>query len=109
MSCGSDWPVTAPDPLLGMHVAVNRRAPGATPDVEPLLPAEAMTVPQAIAGYTTGSAFVNRGERLTGRIEVGFAADLVAIDRDVLSGDPFELADTRVRSTYADGRQVFVG
>ena len=107
MSCGSDWPVTAPDPLVGMHVAVNRRAPGATPDVEPLLPAEAMTVPQAIAGYTTGSAFVNRGERLTGRIEAGFAADLVAIDRDVLSGDPFELADTRVRSTYADGRQVF--
>lgn len=107
MSCGSDWPVTAPDPLLGMHVAVNRRAPGAASDVEALLPDEAMTVPQAIAGYTTGSAFVNRGDRLTGRIAVGFAADLVAVDRDVLGCDPLELADAQVCSTYADGRQVF--
>jgi predicted amidohydrolase YtcJ len=106
LACGSDWPVSAPDPLLGMHVAVNRRAPG-DPDAEPLLPGEALTVQRALAGYTTGSAWLNRLEDVSGRIEVGYAADLVAVDRDVLGGDGAELGATRVTRTYADGRLVF--
>jgi predicted amidohydrolase YtcJ len=106
VACGSDWPVSAPDPLLGMHVAVNRRAPDA-PDAEPLLAEEALTVEQALAGYTTVSAWLNRLEDVTGRIEVGYAADLVVVDRDVLGGDVSELGGTRVLRTYADGRVVF--
>jgi predicted amidohydrolase YtcJ len=106
LACGSDWPVSAPDPLLGMHVAVNRRAPE-DPGAEPLLPDEALTVQQALAGYTTGSAWVNRLEDVTGRIEVGYAADLVAVDRDVLADAGADLGATRVMRTYADGRVVF--
>jgi predicted amidohydrolase YtcJ len=106
LACGSDWPVSAPDPLLGMHVAVNRRAPG-EPDAPPLVAGEALTVEQALAGYTAGSAWVNRLEGTTGRIEVGRAADLVAVDRDLLAGDPADLGATRVVRTYADGRVVF--
>jgi predicted amidohydrolase YtcJ len=106
LACGSDWPVSAPDPLLGMHVAVNRRAPG-EPEAPPLVAGEALTVQQALAGYTTGSAWVNRLEDTTGRIEVGYAADLVAVDRDLLAGDPAALGGTRVVRTYADGRVVF--
>jgi predicted amidohydrolase YtcJ len=106
LACGSDWPVSAPDPLLGMHVAVNRRAPG-EPDAPPLVAGEALTVQQALAGYTTGSAWVNRLEGTTGRIEVGRAADLVAVDRDLLAGDPADLGATRVLRTFADGRVVF--
>jgi predicted amidohydrolase YtcJ len=44
---------------------------------------------------------------VSGRIEVGYAADLVAVDRDVLGGDGAELGATRVTRTYADGRLVF--
>jgi hypothetical protein len=36
---------------------------------------------EAITAYTVGSAWVAHRERHTGRIEVGFDADLVVIDR----------------------------
>lgn len=105
LACGSDWPVSDAAPLAGMHVAVNRRAPEAGDEVPPLLPAEALTVPQALAGYTTGAAWVNRLEEVTGALEVGLAADLVVVDRDVLA-DPAHLARTRVVATVVDGRVV---
>jgi len=104
---GSDWPVSSADPLSGTHVAVNRRAPGDPVDVPALLPHEALTVPEALAGYTTGAAFVNGLDRSTGRLEVGYAADVVAVDMDVLAVDPTGLADVTVTRTYVDGREVY--
>ncbi|WP_435742066.1 amidohydrolase [Nocardioides sp. SYSU DS0663] len=106
LACGSDWPVSDAAPLLGMHVAVNRRAPDQPADSPALLPDEALSVEQAIAGYTTGATWVNRLEDRSGRLEVGYAADLVAVDRDVLGADPAALGDTRVTRTFADGVEV---
>lgn len=106
IACGSDWPVSDPAPLLGMHVAVNRRAPDQPADAAPLLPEEALTVAEALAGYTTGTAYLNRLEGSTGRIETGYAADLVVVDDDILGEDTTVLAATRVRNTYVDGHEV---
>lgn len=105
LACGSDWPISSADPLEGMHVAVNRREPGHA-EADPLLPAEALTIHQAIAGYTTGAAHVNGLEGVTGRIEVGYAADLVALDGDILGEGTGAIADLRVTNTFADGREV---
>ncbi|MER7302016.1 amidohydrolase [Nocardioides sp. NPDC127514] len=106
IACGSDWPVSDPAPLLGMHVAVNRRSPDQPADATPLLPEEALPVAEALAGYTTGTAYLNRLEGSTGRIETGYAADLVVVDHDILGEDTTVLARTRVTHTYADGREV---
>ncbi|WP_457206973.1 amidohydrolase family protein, partial [Nocardioides sp. P5_C9_2] len=107
LACGSDWPVSAADPLLGMHVAVNRRAPDQGAEAEPLLPDEALTVVEALAGYTTGTAYLNGLEDVTGRLEVGYAADVVAVDADLLAADAAAIAGTRVTHTWADGALVF--
>ncbi len=72
---GSDWPVSTPDPLLEMEVAVTRVDPGAR-DVEPFLPDQRLTLGQAFAAFTMGSATVNHDERDAGSIEVGKRADL---------------------------------
>jgi predicted amidohydrolase YtcJ len=104
---GSDWPVSSADPLSGMHVAVNRRAPGDPGDVPALLPHEALAVPAALAGYTTEAAFVNGLESTTGRLEVGYAADVIAVDADLLALDHAHLADVRVTRTFVDGREVY--
>jgi predicted amidohydrolase YtcJ len=105
LAFGSDWPVSSPDPFAGMHVAVNRTAPGE--ERAPLLAEQAMTVPEAIHAYTAGSSWLNGSEASTGAIRPGYAADLAVIDRDVLAIDPTELADVRVLQTWVDGEQVF--
>lgn len=105
LAFGSDWPVSAPDPLLGLHVAVNRRDLDAA--AAPLLPQEALTVTEGLAGYTTGAAYVNRRDRSGGRLEPGFDADLVVVDRDVIASAAPDLGRTLVMRTYVGGREVY--
>lgn len=105
---GSDWPVSSADPLLGSFVAVHRIAAGsADPDQEVLMPHERMPVEDIIDAYTSGSAYVNGLDDLTGRIMVGALADLVLLDRDLTSAehDPETLG--KVRLTLVDGQPVF--
>ncbi|HSS67969.1 MAG TPA: amidohydrolase [Nocardioidaceae bacterium] len=107
LCAGSDWPVSSPDPLWAMHVAVNRQAPAGLGDLrEPLYPEQALDVETALSAYTEGSAFVNHLDD-TGRIEVGMAADLAVIDRDILAGPSDEIGDGRIDATYVDGKCVF--
>jgi len=104
LAFGSDWPVSSPNPLLGIHVAVNRVAAGS--DAEPLLARERLTVVEAIEAYTRGSAWVSRRDRTTGSLAVGKAADLAVLDADVLSIDSNEIGAVQVTRTYARGRLV---
>jgi predicted amidohydrolase YtcJ len=107
LCAGSDWPVSSPNPLWAIHVAVNRQGPPAEGDVrEPFLPEQAIDVETALAAYTEGSAYVNRLDD-TGRIDLGMAADLAVLDRDILAGPADEIGDAVVDATYVDGVCVF--
>ncbi|MDX3800167.1 amidohydrolase [Streptomyces sp. AK04-3B] len=107
LAAGSDWPVSSPDPLQAIHVAVNRRAPGAPRDTPAFLPGQRLDLGAALAAYTAGSAYVNGLDSLTGSIAVGKAADLVVLDRDPFQGPPEEIATTRALETFVDGERVF--
>jgi predicted amidohydrolase YtcJ len=100
---GSDWPVTSPDPLHGIHVAVNRVAPGE--DEPPFLPDQRLTLQAALRAYTAGSAYVN-GDDEAGRITVGARADLTVLDRDLFAHPVEEIAAARVVRTYVGGQLV---
>jgi predicted amidohydrolase YtcJ len=105
---GSDWPVTSPDPLQGIHVAVNRVLPDATgSEAEPLSPRNRVDLATMLTAYTAGSAWVNGIEESTGRLEPGYLADLAVLDRDPFAGPPEEIASARVTATYLDGERVF--
>ncbi|MFF5472089.1 amidohydrolase [Streptomyces achromogenes] len=104
LAAGSDWPVSSPDPLAGLHVAVNRRRPDADDD-RVLLPGQRLDLASAIAAYTAGSAFVN-GHDDAGVLAPGQLADLVVLDRDILTGPPEEIAAARVLRTYVGGELV---
>ncbi|KUN18611.1 amidohydrolase [Streptomyces corchorusii] len=104
LAAGSDWPVSSPDPLAGLHVAVNRRRPDADDD-RVLLPEQRLDLASAIAAYTAGSAFVN-GHDDAGVLAPGQVADLVVLDRDILTGPPEEIAAARVLRTYVGGELV---
>ncbi|MDI6909056.1 amidohydrolase [Nocardioides sp.] len=105
---GSDWPVSTPDPLQAIQVAVTRVEPGS--DREPFLPAQALSLETAYAAYTSGSAWANhRGvgdEPAAGVLRPGAVADLVVLDHDPFTGPPEEVGAARVVSTWVEGAAV---
>jgi predicted amidohydrolase YtcJ len=104
LAAGSDWPVSSPDPMQGVHVAVNRVLPGT--GREPFLPRQRLSLAVALEAYTAGSAYVNHLDD-TGRIEAGFRADLAVLDRDPFAAPPDEIGATGVAMTFVDGKRVF--
>ena len=108
LAFGSDWPVVPIDPMLEIHAAVRRR----TPDGEPeggYLAAEAVSLADALAAATWGSAYAEHAEAERGHLSPGAAADLIVLDRDLLSEDPSAIPKTRVRLTVVDGEVVHPG
>ncbi|MFJ6728835.1 amidohydrolase [Streptomyces sp. NPDC091281] len=103
---GSDWPVSSPDPLQALHVAVNRVTPDAPEGTPVFLPGQRLDLGSAVAAYTAGSAYLNHLDDVSGSIMVGRAADLVVLDRDVFAGPAEEIGEARVLLTYVDGRRV---
>ena len=103
---GSDWSVSSANPLLEMEVAVRRVAPDSRGG-EPFLPGERLDLPAALEAFTIGSAYVNHLDEVTGSLEVGKAADLVLVDRDLFAPDAGPIGDARVLLTLVGGEPVF--
>jgi predicted amidohydrolase YtcJ len=104
---GSDWPVSTPNPLEAVHVAVNRTAFGETgpAGTEPFLPGQALALETALAAYTSGSAWVCHRDD-AGVVRPGATADLVVLDADPFALAPDEVGGVGVRSTWIAGRPV---
>ena len=70
------------------------------------LPAERLRLPDAIAAYTIGSAWVNHADDVCGSIEPGKAADLIVLDRNLFTIASDEIALANVDMTFASGQLV---
>ena len=102
---GSDWTVAPVDPLLGIKAAVTRQTfDGRHP--EGWVPAQRITVEEALRAYTVTNARAMYLERSVGRLMPGFQADLVLLDRDLLSAPAPWIDSTRVALTVIGGRIV---
>lgn len=106
LAAGSDWPVSSPDPIAAIHTAVNRWSPE-DGERDPFLPAQALTLREALTAYTAGSAYVNHLDDATGTIEVGKLADLAVLDRDPFTGPARDIGDARVMQTFIGGERIF--
>jgi predicted amidohydrolase YtcJ len=104
LAMGSDWGVSTANVLAQIDVAVNR-SNWLEPDLPPLNPKERITFLDAMAGFTSGSAYVNHQEADSGTIAVGMLADLVVLDRDPMRDGP--IRDTRVAMTIVGGQVVY--
>jgi hypothetical protein len=104
---GSDWSVSTPNPLAEIEVAVTRVWVESRGEAEPFLPAERLTLEEAIAGFTLGSAYVNHLDADTGSIEVGKLADLAIVDHDLFADGSSPIGDARVLATFVGGQAVF--
>ncbi|WP_236654691.1 amidohydrolase [Streptacidiphilus anmyonensis] len=104
LAAGSDWSVSTPDVMAGVHVAVNR-----TGEEDPnrvLGPEERLDLGSALAAYTAGTARINHLDDVTGSIQTGKYADLVVLDRNPFDGPSQAIAETRVLRTYVQGELV---
>jgi predicted amidohydrolase YtcJ len=107
LAMGSDWSVSTPNPLLEMELAVERVADGSRGVKEPLLPDERLDLIDALAAFTAGSAYVNHLDTETGTLEVGKAADLAILDRDMFDRGAGPIGEARVVGTFVEGVAVF--
>jgi predicted amidohydrolase YtcJ len=116
LAFGSDWPVSSPDPLAEMYVAVKRQSPpgsgfGTEPGDRsaPFLPDERIALGEALHAFTLGSAYVNHLEGDTGSIEAGKLADLAVIDRNLFEVDDLDggIVDAHVVMTMVGGEVVY--
>jgi predicted amidohydrolase YtcJ len=108
LAFGSDWTVSTAEPFPQLEVAVRRIWPE-SPDAEAFLPAERLTLEDALRAFTVGSAFVSRQDE-AGWLGEGRLADLVVLDRDlddVDLGRAGDLAATRILGTIVGGEVVF--
>jgi predicted amidohydrolase YtcJ len=110
---GSDWPVSTPDPLQEMHVAVNRvlserqGQPGTPECDKPFLLGQAILLEDAVDAFTTGVAWVNHAEEVTGELRPGMRADVAVLDQDLYSIPASGIGSTTVDLTVAGGKVVF--
>jgi predicted amidohydrolase YtcJ len=105
VAMGSDWPVTTPNVFEEMQVAVTRQVIGAGEDAPVLDATQRITLAEAIAGFTRGSAYVNHDDD-AGSIQEGKRADVLVLDRNPFAGSVYEIADTTVTATIAAGHIV---
>jgi predicted amidohydrolase YtcJ len=103
---GSDWSVSALDPLQGIEVAVRRREPGSA-EGTPWIPEERIDLAAAIAAYTIRGAWLAFRERETGSLEPGKRADLVVLDRNLFAIPAREISAARVLLTLDAGRERY--
>ncbi|MGE5252064.1 MAG: amidohydrolase family protein, partial [Bacteroidota bacterium] len=83
-----------------------RRADG-SPGLDGWHPEQRLSVQQAIEGFTTGAAYAAYAENRQGRLRPGSLADLIVLEKDPFSCNPFELKDLQSSATMVGGEWVF--
>ena len=104
LAFGTDYPVEPITPFRGLYAAITRRSEDGKQEY---FPDQRITMDQAIAAYTTGSAFAEFEEKQKGQIVPGMFADFVVLDRDLTAVSPQKLLETKVLRTVVGGKTVY--
>ena len=74
---------------------------------DPFMPAQAITVDDAIGAFTAGVDWVNHEEHAAGTLLSGLRADVAVLDQDLYAIPPGDIGGTSVVMTVASGNVVF--
>jgi predicted amidohydrolase YtcJ len=99
----SDCPVTYYSPFVQIYEAVTRK----TSSGKVVSPEECITPMEAIRVYTWNGAYLGKDEDKLGSIEPGKLADLIVLDRDILSIPYDEIKDIEVLKTIVNGKTIY--
>jgi predicted amidohydrolase YtcJ len=101
ISGASDWPVSTANVFRAIYQAETRKGTEGVLDFSQAMPREAM-----FYAYTRNSARAMNLDSI-GAIVPGHRADLVLLDRDVLTVSPEEMRDTKIVWTMVAGKIVY--
>jgi predicted amidohydrolase YtcJ len=104
LAFGTDYPVESITPFRGLYAAITRSNEAGT---KIYFSEQKLTIEQAIAAYTTGSAYAEFAEKDKGTLEPGMLADFIVLDRDITKAEPQQLLRTRVIRTVVGGKTVY--
>ncbi len=101
---GSFRSINPYNPFLGMWITLTRQ-PRWTD--QPLHPEQRITREQAIRLYTINNAYLTFGEKEKGSLEAAKLADLIVLDRDILTCPVDEIKAIQVERTYLGGKLLY--
>ena len=106
LALSSDWGVSTLNPFQIIETAVTRQPPKREGQGPVFLPEQRITRAEAVAGYTTAAAAAAWRSAETGSLTPGKSGDLIVLDRDIFTCDPYDIGDTQVLLTLFEGREV---
>jgi predicted amidohydrolase YtcJ len=101
VALGSD--ILPIDPRVGLYATVTRKGMSG----EVYGPDEALSMAEAIRGYTANGAWLTFEEDVKGTLEPGMLADLVVLSEDLLTIDPERIMDVQVDMTIVGGQVLY--
>ena len=104
LAFGTDYPVESINPFRGLYAAITRLNEAGTKTYQPQ---EKLTINEALYAYTQGSAYADFREKEKGRLEPGYLADFIVLDRDITKASPRDLLHTKVLQTIVNGETVY--
>ena len=102
LGMGTDCPVESFNPMPNLYSAVTRKDLDEKPE-NGWYPDQALTLDEALEGYTKVSAYLSRDEKIKGTLEVGMLADMVVLEEDIYACVPEHIKDIRVDLTIVGG------
>ncbi len=106
LAFGTDYQVEPLNPMEGLYAAVTRKARGGE-EGDGWFPEQKLTMEEAIYFYTLGSAYAQFMDDRKGMIRKGYLADIVIVDKDLLTVPENQIMSTRVDFTIVGGRIVY--
>jgi len=106
LAFGTDYPVEPIDPFRGLYASVTREFAAGGPEGG-WIPAEKITIEEAITAYTRDAAYAEFEDRRKGTLAPGMFGDVVVLDRDLTAAAPAELLKAKVLFTIVDGRVLY--
>ncbi len=98
---GSDWPVAPYDPMINLHVGMNREK------WNPDDPDQTLSLEEVIIGYTRDAAYAEFKENEKGQLKEGYLADMVLFSHDLFSLKKEDILTAKPVMTIVDGKVVF--
>lgn len=106
LALGSDFPVEAVDPVLGLHAAATRQDARGWPEGG-WIASQKLDLMEALRGFTLDAARAGFAESEVGSLEVGKRADFVVLSRPLEDLAPASILELKVESTWVDGERVY--